>query len=163
MTNARMTTPNSSNKIDIQICSQLTNRLPFLDITKGVAIFLVTFSHCIHYGNGFEFLQNQAFFDNTFTRLICSFHMPLFIMVSGFLFFSSCNNHAPFALITKKGATLVLPSETFSFFFFVSILTTVGFSKSCEFNIVLTKKIRFTLFWEVYGFYGRFCIVFFLR
>lgn len=51
----------------------MSNRVSYLDIARGIAIFLVVLGHCISWQ---EFPVN---------RLILSFHMPLFFIISGML------------------------------------------------------------------------------
>lgn len=57
----------------------------FLNIVKGLAIFLMIWGHCIQYciPSGVDFFENVAF------KIIYSFHMPLFMLVSGYLFYFS--------------------------------------------------------------------------
>lgn len=57
-----------------------------LDIIRGVAIILMVLGHCIQYGNGTEFSRPEMFFNNKIFQLIYSFHMPLFMLISGYLF-----------------------------------------------------------------------------
>jgi len=58
-----------------------TNRL-YLDVVKGITIFLMLWTHCIQYCalGSFDFFENPVF------KTVYSFHMPLFMMVSGYLF-----------------------------------------------------------------------------
>ena len=77
---------------------------------KGVTIFLVVFGHCIQYGNGHEFSRSGAFFDDILFKIIYSFHMPLFALVSGYLFFWSVNSRTPREVIIRQINSLVLPS-----------------------------------------------------
>lgn len=61
------------------------NRLLELDQAKGMAIFLVIYTHCIQYicrGDGF---------DNIIYQGVYTFHMPLFMIISGYLFHSKMN------------------------------------------------------------------------
>ena len=55
-----------------------------IDIIKGVAIFLVLWGHCIQCIAG-----DEGFFSNWMIKFIYSFHMPLFMIISGYLFFQS--------------------------------------------------------------------------
>lgn len=71
---------------------------PFLDFLKGIAIIFVLIGHCIQYGSGEEFLNSGAYWDNMTMKVIYSFHMPLFIAISGYLFSYSVKNHG-----IKKG------------------------------------------------------------
>ena len=61
-------------------------RNPFLDALKAYSILLVVFGHCIQYGSGHTFVENNLYFENVFFQAIYSFHMPLFMLISGFLF-----------------------------------------------------------------------------
>lgn len=54
------------------------------DNLKGFAIILVIFGHALQYVIGTEYA-----YDNILYRLIYSFHMPLFMMISGFFFYNS--------------------------------------------------------------------------
>ena len=48
-------------------------------------IILVIIGHSIQYGSGSNFIEKQMFFNNYLFKFIYSFHMPLFIMISGYL------------------------------------------------------------------------------
>ena len=85
-------------------------RIVYLDFVKGVTIFLVVFGHCIQYGNGQEFLRSGAFFDDILFKIIYSFHMPLFAVVSGYLFFWSVSSRRAREVITRQADSLILPA-----------------------------------------------------
>lgn len=57
----------------------------YWDLVKGIAIFLMLWGHCIQYCalDAVEFMEDIVF------KTIYSFHMPLFMLVSGYLFFHS--------------------------------------------------------------------------
>ncbi|MCM1108493.1 MAG: acyltransferase family protein [Clostridium sp.] len=57
-----------------------------LDITKGVLILLVVYGHAIQYSLGPLWLDSLGFFEDPVFRTIYSFHMPLFMLISGYLF-----------------------------------------------------------------------------
>ena len=66
----------------------MQNRIQYIDTLKGLAIFLVVFAHCIPLqfvepveGDGFAQLPMRI---NDFIYL---FHMPLFMFLSGYLFY----------------------------------------------------------------------------
>jgi fucose 4-O-acetylase-like acetyltransferase len=59
------------------------------DILRGFAIILVVLAHCIQEGSGIEFSSNALYFDDRLYQLIYSFHMPLFMMISGYLTWGS--------------------------------------------------------------------------
>ena len=77
---------------------------------KGVNIFLVVFGHCIQFGNGREFSRSEAFFDDVVFKVIYSFHMPLFALVSGYLFYWSLSSRSPREVLLRQMNNYVLPS-----------------------------------------------------
>ena len=70
----------------------------FINLLKGVAIFLMLWGHCIQYC-----IPNRMdFFENTMFKVIYSFHMPLFMLISGYLFFYSCEKRALKELLQRR-------------------------------------------------------------
>ncbi len=93
---------------------QSKSRIIVYDIIKLVAIYLVIWGHVILHLQGYKFPVWQ----NPLYRWICSFHMPLFMMVSGFF---SANIRLSFSdYIKKKFRQLILPSLTFGLLFVLS-------------------------------------------
>ena len=70
-------------------------RLEYIDIAKGIGIFLVVIGHCL----GMEFIPNQW---------IMTFHMPLFFFLSG-LCFNDAKYHVFMTLLKRRIETLFLP------------------------------------------------------
>ena len=80
-----------------------SERIDYYDIVKGFAIWLVVLGHCIQtFGSDPE--HNKLFL------LIYAFHMPLFMMVSGKFFISSCHKYNTSQFLKKKFNRLYLPS-----------------------------------------------------
>ena len=74
-----------------------------IDILKSIAIFLVIYGHILQYGIGGGNPPDTLIF-----RIIYSFHMPLFMIISGY--FSHSTLTMPFReLILKKGVHLLYP------------------------------------------------------
>lgn len=95
-----------------------TSRIEFIDFIKGLAIFVVIWGHCIqNFG-----ARDGSFFDNPVHILICSFHMPIFMVVSGYFFCKSLKLNLG-QLIIQKGRQLVLPM--FSWSVIVTLLGTI--------------------------------------
>jgi fucose 4-O-acetylase-like acetyltransferase len=91
-----------------------------IDFLKGIAIFLVVYGHCIQYaGNG----KNNFFHDPVFI-FIYSFHMPLFMMISGWVFFYSFYEKSLNGIVSNKFKKLVVPviSWTITFSFFAGLI-----------------------------------------
>lgn len=80
-----------------------------IDFLKAVAIVLVVFGHSIQCGSGAVYEQQQVFFGNIFYKFIYSFHMPLFMLISGFLFYFSIRNHVWTENLKSRITTLLIP------------------------------------------------------
>lgn len=81
------------------------------DALKLFAIFLVLWGHSIQY------YQTTIFYENPIARVICSFHMPLFMMIAGYFSLSSMQIGVV-ELIKKKGAQLIVPALIWCFLVF---------------------------------------------
>ena len=78
------------------------HRIGYIDSIKGFAIFLVVWGHCI------QFFSTSNCFENIVFSTIYSFHMPLFMMLSGFFFIGSLKEYMKSFLI-KTFRRLILP------------------------------------------------------
>lgn len=86
----------------------------FGDTIKGVAILLVVLGHSIQYGGGDSYLFGLLYLDNFLFKAICSFHMPLFMLISGFYFSKTLKRKSTKEIIVSKLHTLLLPILSFS-------------------------------------------------
>lgn len=75
----------------------------FLNVVKGLAIFLMLYGHCIQYCSVGSF----DFYDNAVFKFIYSFHMPLFMLVSGYLFYFSFEKRDLKGLIAHRANPLI--------------------------------------------------------
>ena len=92
--------------IDKSISNTYSNRYFFLDLAKGVAIILMLYGHCIQYccaGSEVDFFENIVF------KTIYSFHMPLFMLISGYLFYFSFRKRDLKELLIHRVQSLVQP------------------------------------------------------
>ena len=80
-----------------------------LDLVRGIAIFLVILGHCIQCGSGSAFNQAQLFFDDPVFRFIYSFHMPLFMILSGFLYGRNASGRPFWQTLKNRSLRLLLP------------------------------------------------------
>lgn len=79
-----------------------TKRILWLDVTKLFAIFLVLWGHCVQH-----FLTTDEW-SNYIYIYIYSFHMPLFMVISGF-FAGNIFKHSFFKAIYNKAWQLLMP------------------------------------------------------
>lgn len=78
----------------------MKQRLLYLDNLKGFLIILVILGHCIEYGT-------ESFDENTLFKIIYSFHMPLFFMISGYLSYKEPLNWI--SSVKRRGYQLLVP------------------------------------------------------
>lgn len=83
-----------------------------LDLAKGLLIILVVLGHNIQYLFGSEWLMSSQFFDDVVFKAIYSFHMPLFMMISGYLFYNS-NKREFKPLIESRLKAIGIPMLSF--------------------------------------------------
>lgn len=77
------------------------NRDKNLDLYKGVLIILVILGHAIQFGFGPQYRFSELFYDDFMFRAIYTFHMPLFMTISGFLFYYSNSKSYQSVILSK--------------------------------------------------------------
>ena len=87
----------------------------YLDILKAVSIIFVVIGHCIQYGSGMQYLTYGTCLYNPVFIFIYSFHMPLFMLISGFLFSYSLKNKTTKGILFSKIKQLIIPLICWSF------------------------------------------------
>jgi fucose 4-O-acetylase-like acetyltransferase len=101
-------------------------RLP--DILRGFAIILVVFAHCIQEGSGTNYSIEQLYFDDRLYQFIYSFHMPLFMIISGYLTWGSINKATDKALrralLKRRALSLLTPIFLWTGVDYIRILIT---------------------------------------
>lgn len=86
-------------------------RSDYLDVLKGITILLVVIGHCIQYGSGNEFSMD-CWEQSTVFKIIYSFHMPLFSIISGYLLKFSFDRHSLKKVCLSKIKSCVVPQIT---------------------------------------------------
>lgn len=81
-------------------------RIEYLDVARGIAILLVLWGHSIQYFS----LDTLDCFENNLFQFIYSFHMPLFMLISGYLYFYVVQKRSLKELICKRILTLAVPA-----------------------------------------------------
>lgn len=83
------------------------------DVLRGFAVCLVILGHCIQEGSGETYRGQQAYFADRLYQLIYSFHMPLFMLVSGWLARYSMKddktNRQQCIILLKRTKSLLIP------------------------------------------------------
>ncbi|WP_071146339.1 acyltransferase family protein [Bacteroides ihuae] len=113
-------------------------RIESIDFIKGICIFLVVWAHSIqNMGSDNDFWYNPIYI------FICSFHMPIFMVMSGFFFDRSASSNL-FKLTKKKFRQLIIPC--FGWSIILLILTTCYIYNEGK-PIYITERIQ-TLLYE---------------
>ena len=71
---------------------------------------MVVLGHCIQYGSGNDFLYSAGYYTNTLFRTIYAFHMPLFSLISGYLFRGAVVKYSVLQNIRRQALRLLLPT-----------------------------------------------------
>ena len=85
-----------------------------IDFIKGLLIILVVLGHGLQFGFGSGYKNAELFFDDYLFRAIYTFHMPLFMFISGYLFYYS-NQKSYTIVVTSKIRSIGIPWATYSF------------------------------------------------
>lgn len=83
-----------------------SSRNSYLDVVKGLGILLVVAGHAIQYGMGSGY---DGFWNLPMFKFIYSFHMPLFMAVSGWLFWFSYSKRGGKSVLKDRAKTLLYP------------------------------------------------------
>lgn len=78
-------------------------RNTYFDVLKGIAIIIVVYGHCLQ-----TFYPNWT--DSIMGRTIVTFHMPLFMLISGYFFYPSVLRADLQSFMKKRFMHLYLPS-----------------------------------------------------
>ena len=66
-----------------------SKRICYFDYSKGILIFLVVLGHCISYGCGANYMNKELYYSNWLYKIIYTFHMPAFALISGYFIWHS--------------------------------------------------------------------------
>lgn len=104
-------------------------RILWLDLAKLFGIFLIVFGHMSLYSGSLKWLNTYVY----------SFHVPLFFMLSGYLF-NKYKDYSFLKFLKKKSVTFLIPYFVFSILFLIIYLV-LGSSVAETLN----KQINFSL------------------
>lgn len=104
-------------------------RIEYIDVTKLLAIFLVIWGHVMQFG--YLYPTDISFYNNRLWELIYSFHMPLFMTISG-IFADRLLSKSFDRVIVEKAIQLLLPAVVWSVIWnlFIQIYQGVAFDWS---------------------------------
>lgn len=108
------------------------SRMEYIDLTKLFAIY------CVLWGHSLQYMSANDFINNNVASFVYSFHMPLFMVLSGY-FFSSSLKLTFVSLIIKKVRQLILP--IFSWTIFIEIMCSIGNAYNGK-NIAMSEFLK---------------------
>ncbi|TDE08554.1 acyltransferase family protein [Dyadobacter psychrotolerans] len=88
-------------------------RSEFIDFAKGYAILLVVLGHSV------QIVEEAIFFESFVFVFIYSFHMPLFISISGYLFYSTVTKKSLQEIFCQRFKSLVIPTIIWTMIMFL--------------------------------------------
>ena len=92
-------------------------RNDYVDYLKGICILFVLLGHCFEYGNGVAFLSNGLYWDNPLMKTIYTFHMPLFIAINGYLFYTSFVKYGAMQVCVRRFKKTTLSNHSVGWVF----------------------------------------------
>lgn len=95
-------------------------RIELFDITKGILMILVILGHGMQYLYGDDYSAGGAFFNEPLYKCIYSFHMPLFMMISGYFYFVSLSKGFRYVLKSRVSSILIPYATYFVIYLFLS-------------------------------------------
>lgn len=84
-----------------------SHRIPLYDALKGLAIILVVYAHCLQYLGMEEYIHHPV------VCFIYSFHMPLFMTLSGYFAYPLVSSVPLGAFVWHKAVRLLVPAVCF--------------------------------------------------
>lgn len=129
------------------------DRNQFIDVLKGLAIILVLIGHALQHGSGSDYFESNLCFDNMLFKIIYSFHMPLFMVVSGYLFNKSMHKYSMGKLITTRVKSLLIPILAWAFITSMISLIENGYEYnglSMLKNYIITATNTLWFLWAVF-------------
>ena len=125
-------------------------RILIIDMLKAFAIILVVLGHCIQFGSGMEYLNSEQFFDNPLFKIIYTFHMPLFMLISGFLFAYSYKGKW-LRCVKRRIQTLVVPMAVWALLIILKkVIVDSGFSIDLIRECLRIVYMNFWFIWAVF-------------
>lgn len=117
------------------------SRNTYVDFLKGILTFLVLWGHCIQYSSatGYDYFNDIAF------RIIYSFHMPLFMMLSGYVFYIT---------LSKKGRKKVIKSCITKYLIPIALWSAIYWIVSKLLPAIIKGKLNFETVQDYYTIAG---------
>ena len=123
-------------------------KINIIDFVRGICIFLMFYGHCIQHAS----LGYISYFDNRVFRFIYSFHMPLFMIISGWCFSYSFFKRSLVDLLVHRIKSLIIPIISCGIlgFIFIKIFPSLLLQNSVYVSLLDVKECL-NLFWFLWS------------
>ena len=112
-----------------------SNERVIINLLRGFAIFLMIWGHLIqHICIGFQGFALPVH------RWIYSFHMPLFMLISGYLFFKSSLKYSFKDILYRKSISLIYPIITNNILHFLLVTCLMDFIFQRDFHTFFSAQ-----------------------
>lgn len=122
-----------------------SQRIEYIDVAKAVGIFLVVIGHLLIFD--FYGLENSKVWNTTLGHFIYSFHMPLFIFLSGLVSVTSISKEYILKDLYKRFRTLFVPGVAFV------IVTSIIFGSNIQIAFLDDMKHGYWYLFALFGLY----------
>lgn len=132
-------------------------RIQYIDLAKFIAIYLVLWGHVL--GSLTSPLISSETLVRVTSKLIYSFHMPLFMLLSGLFAFSALKKPL-FFMLWQKGRQLLWPCITFGF-----ILSFFWYRWGVNLDTLKHGPLWYGLmydYWFLHSLFANFCVAWFI-
>lgn len=120
-----------------------------IDILRGFATILVVLGHILQY----SMMQNEAFYNDFLFKVIYSFHMPLFMCISGFLFKHSYDKYGKKTYIYRQLLSLGKVILIWNAIQWILNCLLGVYSFDCIVDVMKSAYTAFSGLWYIYIYY----------
>lgn len=133
----------------------MNNRNLTLDVAKGIGILLVILGHAFQFGTG---LDTKGAMGLDLEKFIISFHMSLFMLISGYLFYGTFHRKASKDIMQKNCRRFLVPIAFMTFWHCLQSHHRLG--EMADFFTALPETFLGTLwfFWSILLITAIFCL-----
>ncbi len=118
-------------------CNGMENKNFTISTVRGIAIILVVYGHVIQHT---MVPRGEDFFLNPIFRVIYTFHMPLFVFISGYLIAVSFSRRSVLEVFKMRCQSLLVPFISWGFLVFMA---------NCFLSIVEKKNVAEIIHWPL--------------
>lgn len=105
-----------------------------IDIAKGIAIILVVVGHVTQFGT-----VGEGYWNDTLFKTIYTFHMPFFMLLSGYVSIKGISNRSFVDTAKKRFSTLIIPFLSWAIIMYAYLIlanAVIGLNSGVETNIL---------------------------